>query len=81
MGMPVYTSKALTAADDDIIAASRALRHGYLPSDQLKLLANATGTNYAAATTTPASPSRGFYVDDGHYATDVRTASEYIVIC
>jgi len=79
---------------DDLIAASRALRRGYHPSDQLQMLANVTGTkantgSVAATPNTytsaiPASPSRGFYVDDGHYAADVRiamrvlAASEYV---
>lgn len=59
----------LEISREDLIAASRAIRRGHLPTPPLPTAA----TEPSAAATTGAI-SQGFYADDGHYAADVKVA-------
>lgn len=56
---------------EDLIAASRAIRRGHLPTPPSPAAAAATEPSTAA---TAGATSQGFYADDGHYATDVKVA-------
>ena len=63
----------LEISREDLIAASRAIWRGHLPTPPSPAAA-ATEPSAAAAAATAGATSQGFYADDGHYATDVKVA-------
>ena len=65
----------LEISREDLIAASRAIRRGHLPTPPSPAAtATEPSAAAAAAAATAGSTSQGFYADDGHYATDVKVA-------